>query len=223
MKEQWAKLREWFEKLAPRERRLVTVLGILLALVAVLIVPVSVSLAVASRAETNSKLAEAIHKIKNSRGEVERRKAKRDAVLARYINRPPPLAGLLEKAARDNKLDILESTDRTDVPHGKKYVERTTVVRLRKVSMLALARMLEQIEQQKMPVAISRLGLRRRGGEVDSYDIELAVSAYDRTDLSKENKDAKDSKDGRGELSDLKDSKESKDLKPVTGSAGGPK
>lgn len=213
MKEQWAKLREWFEKLAPRERKLVTFLAALLGIGVLLSVPVSVSLAISGRAEANAKLSEAIRKIKDSRAEVDRRKAKREAIVGRYVNKAPPLAGFLEKAARDNKLDILESTDRTEVPHGKKYVERSTVVRLRKVPMLSLARMLEEIEQQRMPVAISRLGLRRRGGEVDSYDIELAVSAYDRIE--------KREGEQRGEKRE--DSKDTKDLKVTTGSAGGSK
>jgi general secretion pathway protein M len=219
VKEQWAKLRDWFEKLAPRERKLVAALGVVLSIAVILAVPVTISLAAASRAEENAKFAEAIHKVKNARNDVDRRKAKREAILARYVNRPPALAGFIEKAARDNKLDIIESNDRTEVPHGKKYVERTTVVRLRKVPMLSLARMLEQIEQQRMPIAISRIGLRRRGGELDSYDIELAVSAYDRTDAIKESKDTKEPKEPK----ETKESKETRDLKPVTGSIGGPK
>jgi general secretion pathway protein M len=106
--------------------------------------------------------------------------------VARYASPAPPLAGLLEKAARDNRLDVPESQDRPEVPHGKKYVERTTVIRLRKTSMLQLAKMLEQIEQQRLSLAISRLDVRRRGGERDSYDVELGVSAFDRAVGNKE-------------------------------------
>jgi general secretion pathway protein M len=48
------------------------------------------------------------------------------------------------------------------------------------VKMLPLAKTLEQVEQQRMPVAVSRLNIRRRGGERDSYDVELGLSAFDR-------------------------------------------
>ena len=89
---------------------------------------------------------------------------------------------MLEKAARENKLDIPESQDRPEVPHGKKYVERSTVVRLRKTSMMQLAKTLEQLEQQRIPMSISRLNIRRRGGEKDSYDVELGISAFDRNE-----------------------------------------
>jgi len=46
--------------------------------------------------------------------------------------------------------------------------------------------MLQQIEQLHMPVSVSRLNIRRRGGEHDSYDVELGVSAFDRNEPVKE-------------------------------------
>jgi general secretion pathway protein M len=185
MKERFARLREWYDRLAPRERRLVSVLMVIVTLLLVLALPVGVGLVVASRRETNQQILEAIARIKGAREEIRARQAKREAIAKRYANKAPALAALIEKAARDNKLDVPESRDNPDVPHGKKYVERTTVVRLRKGPMLALAKMLEQIEQQGMPVSISRLNVRRRGGEKDSYDVELGLSAFDRTEAPK--------------------------------------
>ena len=129
---------------------------------------------------SNKALRDAIATIKGARDEVRLRQAKKEAIASRYANRAPGLAGVLEKAAKDNKLDIPESQDKPEVPHGKKYIERTTVVRLRKAGMLALGKTLESLEQQHMPVAITRLNIRRRGGEHDSYDVELGISAFDR-------------------------------------------
>jgi general secretion pathway protein M len=186
MNEQLTRLREWFDKLAPRERRLMSVLGVALAAFLVFLVPLGISLMLGSRRATNKALSDAIFSIKNAREEVRQRQAKREAIIARYANRAPPLAGVLEKAARDNRLDVPESQDKPEVPHGKKYVERTTVIRLRKAGMLQLAKTLEQLEQQRLPISISRLNVRRRGGERDSYDVELGLSAFDRTELPKE-------------------------------------
>ena len=181
-----SRLREWFDKLAPRERRMMGALGIALVLFVLFLIPLGVSLALGSRRDANRSLREAIHSIKNAREDVQKRQAKRDAIAARYANRAPALAGVMEKAARDNKLDLLETADRPEVPHGKRYNERTTVGRLRKTTMLQLAKMLEQIEQLHMPISVSRLNIRRRGGEHDSYDVELGVSAFDRSELVKE-------------------------------------
>jgi Type II secretion system (T2SS), protein M len=182
MNEQLARLREWFERLAPRERRLMGVLGIALVGFLLFLVPLAVSLTLSSRRDANKNLRDSIFTIKNSRDEIQRRQEKRDAILARYANKAPALAGLLEKAAKDNGMAIQETRDKPDVPHGKKYSERGTVVRLKKSGMLQLAKTLEQIEQQRMPIAISQLNIRRRGGEKDSYDVELGVAAYDRVE-----------------------------------------
>src|SRR3954469_7459957 len=182
MNEQLVRLREWFDKMAPRERRLVGWFAVALLVFLLLLVPMGASVMLASRRDTNRLLREASAAIRNARDEVRQRQARREAIVARYANRAPPLAGVLEKAARDNHMDIPESQDRAEVPHGKKYIERTTVVRLRKAGMLQLAKMLEALEQQHMPVPISRLNIRRRGGERDSYDVELGLSAYDRNE-----------------------------------------
>jgi general secretion pathway protein M len=183
MNEQLAKLRDWFDKLAPRERRLMSWLVVAVTVFLLFMAPIGISLMVSSRRDANKSLREAIFSIKGAREEVRQRQAKRAAVLARYEPHAPVLAGFLEKAARDNKLDVVESQDRPEVPHGKRYSERNTVVRMRKASMLQLAKMLEMIEQQHLPLAITRLNVRRRGGENDSYDVELGVSAFDRSEV----------------------------------------
>jgi general secretion pathway protein M len=180
------RLREWFDKLEPRERRMMGILGMVLTVFALFLIPLGVSLALGSRREANKSLRDSIHAVKNAREDVQKRQAKRDAIVARYVNKAPALAGVMEKAARDNKLDLLETADRPEVPHGKRYNERATVGRLRKTTMLQLAKMLEQMEQLHMPISVSRLNIRRRGGEHDSYDVEIGVSAFDRSEPTKE-------------------------------------
>jgi general secretion pathway protein M len=179
------RVREWFDKLEPRERRMMGILGGVMALFVLFLIPLGVSLALGSRRDANKALRDAIHTVKNAREDVQKRQAKRDAIVARYVNKAPALAGVMEKAARDNKLDLLETADRPEVPHGKRYNERTTVGRVRKTTMLQLAKMLEEIEQLHMPISVSRLNIRRRGGEHDSYDVELGVSAFDRSETAK--------------------------------------
>jgi general secretion pathway protein M len=54
------------------------------------------------------------------------------------------------------------------------------VVKIHKIGMLALAKTLEKIEQSGYPLAVTRLNVKPRSGEPDSYEVELGVSAYDR-------------------------------------------
>jgi general secretion pathway protein M len=46
--------------------------------------------------------------------------------------------------------------------------------------MLNLAKFMERIEQSGFPVSISAVNIRKRGAEVDSYDVEMMVSGYER-------------------------------------------
>ncbi len=177
-------LRDALEKLSARERRLATMFLAVLLGFALVLVPIGAAAMLSSRRDANKSLRDAIFAVKSGRDQVQARRARRDAIAARYATKAPPLAGLLEKTAKDQKLDIPESQDRPDVPSGKRFVERSTVVRLRKAGMLAIANMLEALEQKRMPLAVTRLSIRRRGGEHDAYDVELGVSAWDKVEAA---------------------------------------
>lgn len=173
-------LRERFDKLEPRERRLLMALAAILGVFVLLLGPIGVYGMVSGKRSENQDLRDLIDKIYESRGSVAERKAKRDAILARYARPAPALAGFIEEAAKENNAAASESQDQPDSPHGKRYNERTTVVRIPKIGMLALAKTLEKIEQSGHPVAITRLSLKPRAGEPDAYQVEIGVSAFDR-------------------------------------------
>lgn len=173
-------LQERFEKLEPRERRLLTILGSILAVFIVMLGPIGIwSLVSGKRAEA-AEIRDLIDQIQSARTAIAERKAKRDALLARYAKPAPPLAGFIEEAAKENGATAAESQDRPETPHGKRYTERTTVVRIHKIGMLALAKTIEKIEQSGHPVAVTRLSIKPRASEPDSYEVELGVSAFDR-------------------------------------------
>ncbi len=173
-------LRERLDKLEPRERRLLTILlGVLGALV-LLFVPIGLASMASSRRAENQEVRDLIHAIYDASGRVSERKAQKDALLARYARPAPPLAGFIEDSAKQQGLTAAESQDRPDVPHGKKYTERITVVKMHRIGMLPFAKMLERIETSGHPVAVTKLNIKPRSGEPDSYEVELGVSAFDR-------------------------------------------
>jgi general secretion pathway protein M len=173
-------LRERFEKLEPRERRLLTILGGILAAAIVLALPIYVIKSVSDKRSENEQLRALVDSIYEARASIGERNAKHDALLARYGKPAPALAGFIEEASRANSIGAAESQDRPEAPHGKRYTERMTVVKMHKVGMLALAKMLEKIEQSGFAVVISKLNIKPRAGEPDSYEVELGVSAFDR-------------------------------------------
>ena len=173
-------LRERLDKLEPRERRLLTILVGFLAVIVLLLVPIGLASVAASKRAENQEMRDLLQSIYEASGKVSERKALKDALLARYSRPAPALAGFIEDAAKQQQLTAAESQDRPDVPHGKKYNERITVVKMHRIGMLGLAKMLEHIESSGHPVTVTKLNLKPRAGETDSYEVELGISAFDR-------------------------------------------
>jgi general secretion pathway protein M len=182
-------LRDRIERLEPRERQLLAILSGVLAVFLLLLVPLGVAALLGSKRSDVQELRDAIDQIQASRDEIAKRERERAQVIERYSKPAPPLAGMLEKLATESKLEIPESQDRAPVPHGKRYEERSTKIVLRKVGMLNLAKFLERIEQSVIP-SRSRLNIRKRGTEPDSYDVDMVVSAFDRKAEPKKGKPA---------------------------------
>jgi general secretion pathway protein M len=173
-------LRERLDKLEPRERRLLGILGAIFGVFLVLLGPVGLWSWVRGKRAENQEVRDLIDQIYDARASIADRKAKRDAVVARYARPAPPLATFIEEAAKENGATAADTQDLPEVPHGKRYSERTTKVKIHKIQMLALAKTLEKIEQSGYPVAVTRLNIKPRVGEPDSFEVELVVSAYDR-------------------------------------------
>lgn len=173
-------LRERLDKLEPRERRLLTLLLGLIGGFVFLLVPIGLFSMVSSKHSENQEVRDLIASIHDAEGRVSERKARHDALLARYARPAPPLAGFIEEAAKQQGLSAAESADRPEIPHGKKYTERVAVVKMHKIGMMALAKTIEHIENSGHPVAVSKLNIKPRAGEPDSYEVDLGVSAFDR-------------------------------------------
>ena len=197
-------------KLEPRERRLLTVLGAIFAAFVFLLVPFGIHSALSERREANQRLRDVTQKIYESRAQIAEKKSRHDALVARYAKPAPALAGFIEEAAKLHGLAVPEAQDKPEIPHGKRYSERLTVVKMHKIGMLGLVKMLEKIEQSGLPVSISRLDIKPRAGEPDSYEVELGVSAFDR----KGGDGAKEAPAGAGAAAPAPDKEEEKEEVP---------
>ena len=176
------KLKDAFSRLSPRERSLVTLLGVVFAVLFAAGLPIGLQFIVSARRDENDDLRKAIAAVQGARSAVRERLAKRDAIVQRYQRRAPPLAGHIEQLARAEKLEVIDSNDRPEVPHGKRYVERATEIHLKKAGLLPIAKFFEALESGGMAVSISRLNMRKRPGEANSYDVLMGLSAFDRNE-----------------------------------------
>lgn len=173
-------LSERLARLEPRERRLLGILGGVFGFMAFLAVPIGVAATVHAQSSANDGLREAIAGIEDSREQVQKVKAAREAVTQRYASPAPPLASFISKIATELQIDIPESQDRQAVPHGKRFTERATKITLRRIDMLKLIKLMERIETSGHPVALSSLNIHKRASEPDSFDVDMVVSAFDR-------------------------------------------
>jgi general secretion pathway protein M len=180
--------------LNPRERRLAVILLSVVAVIVVLVIPIGLETVVHAREGDNDELRTTLAAVQGARAQVRDRQARRDSIQLRYGKRAPPLAGYLEQTARTLRLEVTDSVDRPDVPHGKRYVERSTVIHLKKSGMYAIAKFLESLERSGMALAVTRLEIHKRTGEPDSYDVEVGVSAFDRNEQAPSGDADKDKK-----------------------------
>jgi general secretion pathway protein M len=167
--------------LNPREQRVATIAVFVLGAFLLLGIPVGLSSLVSSRRADNEELKEALSAVNGARAKIRERQERRSSISSRYAKKAPQLGGYLEQTAGASKLQVSDSADRPDVNHGKHYVERHTVIHLKNAGMGPIAKFLEALENSGYPIAITRLNIRRRTGEPDSYGpVEIGVSAYDR-------------------------------------------
>jgi len=169
-------------RLSPRDQRSATLGVVVIGVLLLFGLPLGLNLLAAGKKAEVEELRGALSEVQQARGKVRERKSREDAIASRYGKRTPALAGYLSEAARAQKLDIGDSVDRSEVPIGKRYVERHTVVHFKKSGMRPIAKLLEGLEQSGNALAVSRLNIRKRTGEPDSYDVELGVSAFDRNE-----------------------------------------
>lgn len=188
-------LAERFSKLEPRERTLLLGFGGTVVAAVFLFLPIYLWQTVGSARDQNQEIRDFLEKVSESRDKIAKKKAQKDALLARYAKKMPPLATFVEDAAKANSITIEESSPKPDVPHGKKYVEHVLSVKLRKVGLLGLVRTLEKIEKSNYPVAVTRLNIKPRSNEPDTYDVDAFISHFESKDVKKEKPAAKDAED----------------------------
>jgi len=190
-------LQERWAKLEPRERTLLLALMGVFAAILVLGVPIALYKTVAAMRDDNQEIRDVTDKVVEAREKLAKVRADNDARANRYARPAPNMATFLEDAARANEVELAETTNKADIPHGKKYLEKVTSSKMRKTGLRGLSKTLERIARSGYPVAITRLGIKPKVGEPDSYDVELNISAFERkSDPKKAKSDAADGAEG---------------------------
>jgi len=171
---------EW-NRMSARERRLLSILGGAIGGCAVLLVGYLVFDSFQTMSQENQDMRDAIDAIAKHSDEYRDSKARAAAQALRIGSEPPQLAADLEAAAKEAGIQIPETVDRPDSPAGKRYVEHSLDVKLRKVDLKSLATFLNKVETGRALVLVTRLGIRRSfGGDGTTVDVDLTATTYER-------------------------------------------
>jgi hypothetical protein len=164
-----------------RERRLISILGGAFAFCAVALVAYLMVDSLQTMAQENQDMRNAINDIAKHSDDYREAKAKVEAQQKRIGNEPPQLAADLEAAAKEAGIQIPETSDRPDAAAGKRYVEHSLDVKLRKVDLKSLATFLSKVETGKSLILVTRLQVRRSfGGDGTNVDVDLTATTYER-------------------------------------------
>ena len=171
---------EW-ERLAPRERRWVTVLGVAVVTVAVLLGATFAMNRISDLQDENAAIREALGAIAQHRDEYLEAKSRNAVQEARIGNDPPQLTADLETAARTENVEIAESSERPSVPAGRRYMEHDMDIKIRETDLQSLTRFLKRVETGPHLVFFTRLSLKHRySDDSDKLDVELTATAFER-------------------------------------------
>ena len=170
---------EW-ERLAPRERRWVTVLAVAVLIVTLLLGGGAVFTSLSDLEEGNSDMREALTAIAKHRDEYLEAQSRSKTQEARIGTDPPQLTADLEAAAREEQLQIAESSERPTTPAGRRYVEHDVDLKIREVDLLTLTKFLRRIETGPRLTFFTRLSIKRRYSETDKLDVEATATAFER-------------------------------------------
>jgi general secretion pathway protein M len=186
-----AKLREWFRRptaylqgewnrMAPRERRLVSVLIGAVVAFAVLVTGFIIVGNLSDIETSNEEAREALADIAKHKDDYIEARERMRAQEVRIGTEPPQFAADLEEAAREVSIQIPETNEQPPVAVGKRYLEHKVDVKLRQVDLQSLSKFLARLENGRRLIVVSQLHVRKHFSEGDKLDVELTALAYEK-------------------------------------------
>ena len=189
-------IRSQIAGLNERERKMLTILGVVFAAIVVILPLYLISASISDIETENAAIDDVLQEIQEARVDLDRRDAEREAAMARYAPPAPPLGSFVENEANQQELRLREVTDQPEQVFGE-FRRREVRASMPNVELRPVIKMVTSIENSRYPVAVSRLQIEnyRRGG---SYNVELGVITFDRAQPAAEEGDDERHDEPRG-------------------------
>jgi type II secretory pathway component PulM len=175
----WARLRAFFSNLAPRERLLVSLVGVLAAALVCVFAALQL-LEAGDRLDDRVAAAEQqLAAMTRLRREFDDVSVRLRAVEERVRQGPSGnLRTTLESLAQQANVKI-ESMEPQASPTHDRYRETKVEVGLREVTLAQAVSYLDQIEQTPQPLSVKALRIRTRQEKPDLLDVTFTVSSFE--------------------------------------------
>jgi general secretion pathway protein M len=170
-------IRESWEKLSDRERRLLSIGGGVFFAMLVFVALWTTSSALAEVEEERDDLRRVLTNIEIAGPVLEKRMAERKAVEARFANKLPALAAFAESKAREQKLEVRQVVEepQKDVNGYRRYSVRLS---FSNVSLRPIVKLLASIAEEQAAIAVDRIQIQHYQPG-DSYKFDLGIVGYE--------------------------------------------
>lgn len=172
-------VRDWWERLAPREKRLFGLLGLTFVVCVFALIGYRIRDGLAAIEARNAAAREALRSIDEHRDDLMGGGGPKGDLAARLGGAAPSLAPYLESIANEVGIQIPESSERTPTTKGE-HNELVIDVKLRGVTIDQLAQFLKKVETRHPAVVTQRLYVRTYFNQHEKLDVELTVAAYEK-------------------------------------------
>ena len=170
-------IRQSWENLSQRERRLLSAMAGVFAALLIFAVVWTTTSSLAEVEEERDEIRRVLADIDRAADLLAKRDAERKAVEERYRNKAPALAAYLESRAKDEGLEVRQSLE--DTPKTINGYQRQSVrVSFSNVSLRPIVHLLTSIAEERTPIAVERILIEHYSAG-DSYKVDLGVASYE--------------------------------------------
>jgi hypothetical protein len=172
---------EFWERMAPRERRLISLFGVVALVCVFAVIGIQIKRGLAELDDENSVTRQALDLLAERAAKQGMVKSPEELAAEAIGEHAPPLATYLDQIAKsvDSSMTIPTSVDRPDVSKGQ-FTEKSVDIELRGVTLDQLDRFLKQAETGAPGVVTQRIRIAPYTGQRDKLDVQLTISAFER-------------------------------------------
>ncbi len=169
------RLRERWERITPREQKLVMLLGATAVGIVLALIGFAINDGLRAREVKNDQTRRALALLRDVRAAGAQRNL--DTPQVKIPDEPVELESYLEEIGKEVGVAIPGYSPRPKATKGK-FTEVSTRIEIRGITILELKDLLEKIETKSKVVVVTNLHIKRHFREEDKLDTEMVVSTY---------------------------------------------